>query len=308
MTPTKYDNLVDMWKRSVNAYGSRDLFGTKKNGAWSWTSYTAVNKLVDALRGGLASLGVKKGDSVAIISNNRIEWAVTAYACYGLGAALVPMYEAQQPKEWAFICNDCSAVVLIAGTAEVYAKCKEMMAKAPSIKHLYCLAAPKTDPSSYEALLEAGEKNPVDPLKPSSDDTACLIYTSGTTGNPKGVILTHGNVISNVNAVEDMLPLRHEDRSLSFLPWAHSFGHTCELHCMIARGASMGLCEGVDKILPNLAEVQPTVLFSVPRIFNRIYEAVGKQMAARPKPVQKLFYAGLSAAKKQKKGEGLNLI
>jgi long-chain acyl-CoA synthetase len=308
MTPAKYENLVDMWKRSVSAYGSRDLFGTKKNGYWSWTSYAAVNQLVEKLRGGLASLGVTKGDRVAIISNNRIEWAVTAYACYGLGAALVPMYEAQQPKEWAFICDDCSAVAVIAGTAEIYEKCKEMMEKVPSIKHVIGLAAPKTDPSSYEALLEAGEKNPVAALHPSSDDTACLIYTSGTTGNPKGVILSHGNVISNINAVQDMLPLREADRSLSFLPWAHSFGHTCELHCLISRGASMGLCEAVDKILPNLAEVRPTVLFSVPRIFNRLYEAVSRQMSARPAPVQKLFHGGLKAAKKQKKGERLSLL
>src|SRR5262249_35112902 len=97
-------------------------------------------------------------------------------------------------------------------------------------------------------------------------------------------------------------------RSLSFLPWAHSFGHTCELHCMISRGASMAICEAIDKILPNLAEVRPTILFSVPRIFNRLYDAVNKQMAARPSVVRKLFYGGLKAAKKHSSGEALSLL
>src|SRR4051812_37371464 len=83
MTSRKYENLVEMFQQAVKTYGSRDLFGTKKNGSWSWTSYAAVSKLIDQLRGGLTSLGIKKGDCVAIISNNRVEWAVAAYACYG---------------------------------------------------------------------------------------------------------------------------------------------------------------------------------------------------------------------------------
>jgi long-chain acyl-CoA synthetase len=308
MTSPKYENLVDMFERSVNAHGSRDLFGTKKNGRWAWTSYAAVGKLVDQFRGGLASLGIKKGDCVAIISNNRIEWAVAAYACYGLGAALVPMYEAQLPKEWAFICNDCSAVAVIASTAEIHEKCRELTEKVPSLQRVIGMDTPKTDLLSYEALLAVGAESPVPAIRPSLDDTACLIYTSGTTGNPKGVILSHGNLISNINAVQGLLPLRDDDRSLSFLPWAHSFGHTCELHCLISRGAAIAVCEAVDKILANLTEVRPTVLFSVPRIFNRLYDAVNKQMAARPPLVQKLFNEGLKAAKKQKKGEGLNLL
>jgi len=308
MATTKFENLVDMFERSVKAYGPRELFGTKKNGRWEWTSYMAVGKLVEGFRGGLASLGIKRGDKVAIISNNRIEWAVAAYACFGLGAALVPMYEAQLAKEWAFICNDCSAVAVIAATPEIYEKCKELKEKAPSIQHIIGLALPKSDSMSFEAVVEEGHKNPSPPLSPSLDDTACLIYTSGTTGNPKGVILTHGNIISNINAVQDMLPLSGDDRSLSFLPWAHSFGHTCELHCLLSRGASMALCEAVDKIVANLAEVKPTVLMSVPRIFNRIYDGVNKQMAGKPAPVQKLFRAGLAAATKERKGEPLGLF
>ncbi len=308
MSSEKYENLVDMFERSVKAFGSRELFGTKTNGQWVWTSYAEVGKLVDEFRGGLASLGIKQGDCVAIISNNRVEWAVAAYACYGLGAALVPMYEAQLSKEWAFICNDCKAVAVITATDEIHAKLTELRAEVPSVKHLIGLSLPKTDAGSYAALLEAGKRAPVPSIHPEAKATSCLIYTSGTTGNPKGVILSHGNLISNINAVQSILPLGDDDRSLSFLPWAHSFGHTCELHCMLSKGASMALCEAVDKIVANLAEVQPTVLMSVPRIFNRIYDNVNKQMAEKPSAVRNLFHAGLKAANKQKKGGKLGMM
>jgi len=308
MSSAKFETLVDLFERSVRLYAGRELFGTKKNGTWTWITYAEMGKLVDDFRGGLASLGIKRGDNVAIVSNNRVEWAVAAYACYGLGAALVPMYEAQLAKEWAFIANDCSAVALIAATEEIYKKALELPEKAPSLKHIIGLERPKSDPTSYAALLDAGAKSPVPAIKPTPADTACLIYTSGTTGNPKGVILSHGNIASNISAVHEILPIEGEDRSLSFLPWAHSFGHTCELHALLSLGGSMAIAEAVDKIIPNLAEVRPTMLVSVPRIFNRIYDGVNKQIAGKPKPIQKLFKAGIAAATKRRKGGSLSLV
>ncbi len=308
MSSIKYENLVDMFERSVKAYGPRELFGTKKNGQWVWTTYAEMGKLVDDFRGGLASLGIKSGDRLCVISNNRVEWAVIAYACMGLGASIVPMYEAQLSKEWAFIASDCNAVGVVAATKEIYEKCKELPEKAPTLQHLIGLALPKSEALSFDALCEAGAKAPVPSIHPDAKDVACFIYTSGTTGNPKGVIMSHGNLISNVNAVQGMLPLSGDDRSLSFLPWAHSFGHTCELHCMLSRGASIAICEAVDKIIPNLAEVKPTVLISVPRIFNKIYDGVNKQMSEKPAVVRTLFQAGLRASSKQKKGQALSLV
>jgi len=166
MSSPKFETLVDLFERSVRLYGSRDLFGLKKDGVWTWTTYGEVGKLVDDFRGGLASLGIKRGDNVAIISNNRVEWAVAAYACYGLGAALVPMYEAQLAKEWAFIVNDCQAVALIAATEDIFKKAQEIPEKAPSLKHIIGLTRPKTDAKSYAALLEAGAKTPTPPSSP----------------------------------------------------------------------------------------------------------------------------------------------
>jgi len=309
MSSPKFENLVQMFERSVGLYGPRELFGTKENGQWNWTTYKEVGKLVDDLRGGLAALGIKHGENICIVSNNRVEWAVLAYACFGLGVSIVPMYEAQLAKEWAFIAHDCNAVAFFAATPEIADKAaKEVREKAPTIKHILTLFGDASDPLSFKGLIAAGEKKPVASIKPKPGDTSCLIYTSGTTGNPKGVILSHGNIASNVSAVHECLPMSEVERSLSFLPWAHSFGHTVELHAMLSLGASMALCESVDKIIPNLAEVRPTVLMSVPRIFNRIYDGVNKQMSEKPKVVQNLFHGGLRAATKQKKGESLGLF
>ncbi|NUO47519.1 MAG: long-chain fatty acid--CoA ligase [Polyangiaceae bacterium] len=302
-----FKNLVDMFQKSVKAYGSQQLFGTKRGGEWQWSTYAEIGEKVNALRGGLASLGIKKGDCVAVVSNNREEWAILAYACFGLGVALVPMYEASMPKEWAFITKDCQAVAVVSGTAKVAAEVKKLPDQVPSLKHVIGMEAPKDDPLSFAALMEKGKKEPAEALDPEPKDTACLIYTSGTTGDPKGVILSHGNIVSNVNAVQHMLPIGADDRSLSFLPWAHSFGHTCELHVMVSRGASIALAEAVDKIVANLAEVHPTLLFSVPRIFNRIYDNVNKQMAERPAILQSIFRTAIRAATKKRKGEDVSL-
>src|SRR5262245_25073704 len=116
MSAPKFSNLVEMFERSVKEYGPRELFGTKANGQWGWTTYSEMGRFVDDLRGGLAALGLKRGQNICIVSNNRVEWAVFAYACFGLGISIVPMYEAQLSKEWAFIASDCGAVALVAAT------------------------------------------------------------------------------------------------------------------------------------------------------------------------------------------------
>jgi long-chain acyl-CoA synthetase len=307
MASPRFGDLVEMFERSVQAFGPQPLFGVKRGGAWTWTTYQEVGALVDACRGGLAALGVRRGDRVAIVSNNRIEWAVCAYACYGLGAALVPMYEAQLPKEWAFICDDAGATVLISATAEIHARCCEVAAAVPALRHVIGLSLPREDPASFEALLAAGRRDPVPASRPAARDTACLIYTSGTTGNPKGVILSHGNIASNISAVHEMMPMGSTDSSLSFLPWAHSFGQTCELHALLSLGGSMAICEDVTRLVEQLAEVRPTVLVSVPRVFNRIYDGVNAQMASRPEVIRTLFRAGLRAAARKRRGERLGL-
>src|SRR5271165_5157722 len=109
----RYKTLVDIYERSTEAYAARELFGTKEGGRWVWITYAEFGALVEKFRAGLASRGVGRGDRIAIVSNNRVAWAVAAYAGYGLGAAIVPMYEAQSTKDWEFVVRDCGAKILL---------------------------------------------------------------------------------------------------------------------------------------------------------------------------------------------------
>ena len=309
----RFKTLVALFEQAVERYGNRNLFGTKKDGRWTWTTYRDFGSQVDRFRAGLFSLGVQRGDNVAIIANNRVEWAVAAYACYGLGAAFVPMYEAQHPKEWEFIVRDCEAKVLIVADEIILAKARAFASTIPSLRSIVVIdertngatREPKDKEPSFASLLSTA--SPVPSIDPDPGDVAGLIYTSGTTGNPKGVMLTHSNIASNVSAIAEIFPMELADVSLSFLPWAHVFGQSVELHILLSTGAAMALCEGVDRILDNLAEVRPTLLFSVPRIFNKIYTAVQQQIAAQPKPLQWLVQEAFKVTAKERAGERLKV-
>jgi long-chain acyl-CoA synthetase len=307
----KFETLVDIYNHATKSYPKNKLFGTKRGGTWTFSTYADFQRDVERFRAGLASLGLGRGDKMAVIANNRVEWAVAAYACFGLGIAFVPMYEAMLDKDWEFIVKDCEAKALLVANDQILEKTKGFLGdKVPSLKVIINLGGANGSAGgegvhTYKSLLDSGKEAPA--ISPAKEDVACLIYTSGTTGNPKGVILSHGNIASNVSGMHEVFPMAEDDRSLSFLPWAHSFGQTCELHALMSMGASLAICEAVDKIIENLAEVQPTLLFSVPRIFNKLYAAVQKQISTKPGLVQSMVKVALKARGKQRAGETLGL-
>ncbi len=302
----RFSNLVDLYQQSCAKHAARPLYGTKKDGAWRWTSYAEFLTLVDRFRAGLARLGVGAGDRVAIVSDNRVEWAAAAYATYGLAAAFVPMYQAQRAEDREFILRDCGAKVAVVANAQVYDSVAAM--SLPGLEHIVGLERPASDPCSWTALLEAGASDPVPACSPSAGTIADFIYTSGTTGKPKGVLLSHGNITSNVNAVQVIFPFDPEDRSLAFLPWAHAYGKLCEVHVLPSMGSSIALNDDLANLLPNLQEVKPTILCAVPRIFNRIYEGVNREIAQRPDFLQRMIRTGIRGAVKRGHGERLGAI
>jgi len=301
MFTPKFKNLVELYRSAVETFANNELFGVKKDGQWVWMRYGEFGRQVDRARAGLHALSVHKGDRVAVIANNRPEWAIGAYATYTLGAAYVPMYEAQNDKEWQYILKDSGAKVCIVSTTAIADRLEKLRGELPVLAHLVVMdGAANGRALTWNALLEKGKDPSVPLATPDGQDVAGFIYTSGTTGNPKGVLLSHSNLASNVCAIEEVFPLDHTERSLSFLPWAHSFGQVAELHALIARGASLALAESVDKIVPNLAEVRPTLLFSVPRIFNKIYEGVHRTVAEVGGLKKKLFDAALRNANRRR--------
>jgi long-chain acyl-CoA synthetase len=303
--PRSFSNLVELYQRACKDFGPQDVFGTKHGDHWHWITYTEFGERVDDFRAGLATLGVGPGDRVAIVANNCIEWAVAAYATYGLRAAFVPMYEAQVPDEWLFILKDCAARVVIASRPDIFEKLVARKAEAPSLEHVIGIDLPETDTRAFAAVALRGRALPVPVVEPAPGEIAGFIYTSGTTGLPKGVVLTHRNFVTNVNDAGVRFPIGPEDRCLAFLYWAHAFGQTAELHQFIAFGLSLAINDDITNLVKNLADVRPTVLVAVPRIFNRIYDGITKQMAERPALIQKLFRAGIAAATSRSRGEKL---
>jgi long-chain acyl-CoA synthetase len=296
----KVSTLVDVLEGAVGEFGPRKLFGTKRDGQYQWITYQEFGRLVGDFRGGLAALGIKAGDRVAIIANNRVEWAVAAYATYSLGGCFVPMYEQQHADDWKFIINDSGAKLLIVATRKIADQTRPMIGNVGALERVVCLEGEASTEDTYAHTLKLGQATPAAAVHPADTELAGFIYTSGTTGNPKGVLLTHKNFAHNVNAVREIFPLRADDCSLSFLPWAHSFGQTCELHCMFANGAAVGLAEDVSTIIANLAEVKPTVLFAVPRIFNRIYDGVQKKLEKEKPLKRKVFQMALANSAKRR--------
>lgn len=293
MNDGAFSDLVDVLERSVRKFSESDLFGTKKDGQWEWITYGEFGRRVDYLRGGLASLGVTAGDTVAIIAANRVEWAIAAYATYGLGARFCPMYEHQHEDDWRYILDDSGAKVVLTSTHPIFETVRAWIDEMADLEHVATMSLPDEDELSLGHLEAVGKEQPVPNAELSGDMICGFIYTSGTTGKPKGVLLSHDNICSNLNAVSAIFPIDKRDVSVSFLPWAHSFGQTCELHMMLSRGAAMAIAESVEKLIDNFAEVRPTVLFAVPRIFIKIYDGLQKKIAEEGGVKKVLFGAAL---------------
>lgn len=293
----RFDTLIDILEHSSAAFADRPLFGEKHQGSWSWMTYRGFREEVDRVRTGLAGLGTTKGDAVALIADNRSEWAIAAYAAYGLGAAVVPMYQAQSVDNWQYIINDSGATVLFVATPGIKRRILEVADTLTQLQHIICFEADGDEPWFGSLGAEADDITPRTAVDP--DDIAGFVYTSGTTGRPKGVLLSHGNLAHNVSAITSVFPLQPSDRTLSFLPWAHAFGQTVELHCLVAVGGSTAFAESTTQIVPNLGEVKPTMLVSVPRIFTRIYDGLQKRMEEEGGVTKMMFDAAMRNAHKR---------
>ncbi|GBC62807.1 long-chain fatty acid--CoA ligase [Desulfonema ishimotonii] len=296
----KPDNLVELIETSVAKYPDNPLFGTKNgSGEYEWMTYREAGTRIDNLRAGLAQLGIGRGDAVGIIANNRAEWPITAFATYGLGARFIPMYEKELVRIWKYIIRDGGIRVLLVATPEIYRQVQQFRDEVPGLEHVFVIG--DEGDHTMAALERRGSEKPVPALRPRPDDIAVLIYTSGTTGNPKGVLLSHGNFTSNFLGGAKLFPdLKENERALSILPWAHSFGQTGELYLFIHIGGSIGFMEKVSTLVSDMEKVRPTFLIAVPRVFNKIYDGLWQQISTKGGLAKKLFVMGIGAGKKRR--------
>lgn len=293
----KPDNLVDFLEGSVAKYPDNPMFGTKNSeGEYEWITYRDFGTRVDNLRAGLAQLGIKKGDAVGLIANNRTEWAICAFATFGLGARWVPMYEAELTQIWKYIVTDSGIKILFVSKPDILEKVKKFPQEINTLEKLILVEG--TGEDTMARLEDLGSTKPVPSIKPGPQDVASLIYTSGTTGDPKGVLLTHGNFTSNSLGGQKFYPeFNQNDRAVSILPWAHSYAQTAELYTFVYLGASLGFMERVQTLAEDMKKIRPTFLIAVPRVFNKIYDGINARMNQEGGLKKQLFLMAVQSAK-----------
>jgi long-chain acyl-CoA synthetase len=255
----------------------------KRGGQWADTGYRALADSVQDLSLGLLELGVRRGDRVAILSENRPEWAITDYACLAARAADVPIYPTLPARQVEYILRDSGTAAVVVSSAVQLEKVLSVRERLPALAHVIALDGDATGAGvlRFEDLLAQGrsarDRHPdwhASALSAAPDDLATLIYTSGTTGDPKGVMLSHGNIASNVTTCVALFSFTAEDECLSFLPLSHIFERMFGHYCMFHAGVVINYAENVDAVAANMLEIRPHLMASVPRLYEKIYARV----------------------------------
>jgi long-chain acyl-CoA synthetase len=304
----EFETLTALLEFALAQYAGRPAYGTRRGAeTWEWTTYAQLGALVARCRAGLAAVGVGRGDRVAFIADNRLEWVVVAHACYQRRAIFVPMSEAQSESEWRYILGDSGARVCFVANAAIAGRVNSLREDLLHLQHIVTLDAPEHDPASFAHLMAQSDGNNIRARVPMPSDVATIIYTSGTTGDPKGVRLTHRNLAINASARAASRDYGEDALSISFLPWAHVFGGHVELNVMMAVGGSVAICSGGDELAAELPIVRPTVLYAVPRIWTQLYHDIQRDLAGEAEMSRHMFDDGLRLMQRRRRGETLKL-
>ncbi|HVR71359.1 MAG TPA: long-chain fatty acid--CoA ligase [Vicinamibacteria bacterium] len=293
--------LSDLFYGSVDRYRKPDHLKHKVDGQWRDISSDEFRRAVEEASLGLRALGVEKGDRVALLSENRPEWAMADLATLAAAGVVVPIYATLTPAQVLYILNDSEAKVCVASTAAQVQKLAEIRGQARHLRQVVRMdagAPPAADTMSFDELRARGrEALARDPqavrhraAEARPDDLATLVYTSGTTGEPKGVMLTHRNIVSNVDSAQQVfMEFGPTDVALSFLPLSHIFERMAGYYMMLNAGTTIAYAEGVEQVPANMAEVRPTVMCSVPRLYEKMFARINEKVASDPPARQKIF-------------------
>jgi long-chain acyl-CoA synthetase len=291
--------LFDLLKRYEEKFDKEDAFGAKEKGEWVKYSTRQYIDFANNISFGLLSKGIQKNDKIGLISNNRPEWNFTDMGIMQAGAINVPIYPTISLDDLTFILNDAEVKIIFVSSFEIYEKVNKVRSKVPTLKTIYSFAKIEGVPHWLD-LVEEGRQNAsglqlkLNAIRDSIKDTelATLLYTSGTTGNPKGVMLSHKNLVSNFLAVKDLPPLTDKDRVLSFLPLNHVYERMLTYLYMYI-GASIYYAESLETIGDNLKEIKPQVFSAVPRLLEKVYDKIVSKGADLTGVKKKLFFWAL---------------
>jgi long-chain acyl-CoA synthetase len=301
--PTQPGTLTQLFFDTIERFGSKPAaLRYKAGGRWNDMTHAELEKRVRHLGLALKRLGVRRGDRVAILSENRPEWAIADYAALCIGATDVPCYPTLPAPQIRYILNDSGAVAIFVSSQVQLAKLLEIRGECPALKHIIACdkdavgagVMPLADLYASGAAADAageGKSFRQEALTAKPDDVATIIYTSGTTGDPKGVMLVHNNIYSNCVATAQVIPMTPEDSTLSFLPLSHIFERMAGHYGTFFQGATINYAESIDTLVANLGEVRPTVVMSVPRVYEKIYARALENALASPVRKRVFFWA-----------------
>lgn len=296
--------IAEIFTRAAEKFNKPDALNYKRDGRWHRISSFELVERARAIAEGLRGLGLAKGDKAAILAENSPEWTLADAACQFGGFIDVPIYTTLAPDSVAYILNDSSTRVLFIDRKEALDRIVPVLANCPSLENIVIFDENETVEGTIPLLeLERRGREHLDPKEigptvktAEPDEIATLIYTSGTTGEPKGVMLTHSNIVSNVIDAGEKYSFVPEDRPLSVLPLSHVFERSA-MYLYILNGMSVHYAESIEKVPENLAEVRPTIFVGVPRIFEKVY-AKAKLKAAQGGGVkERLFDWAIEVAK-----------
>jgi long-chain acyl-CoA synthetase len=285
--------LVEVFERVARVHQKPDTLNYKKDGRWIALSSDEVLARARAIAAGFYSLGVRPGDRVALLSESRCEWTLTDAGCQFAGAIGVPVYPTLTPPQVQYILKDSGASALVVADHRKFAELRDVLATCSVIRNIVFFDAEGVEQKDGLTLaqleergraIQAEQPNLIDKISHQTrpDALATIIYTSGTTGEPKGVMLTHSNIVSNLIDCAGYFEFSKADSALSVLPLSHIFERTA-MYMYLHHGVKVYFGESLDQIGPNLREVHPTILIGVPRIFEKIFARVKEKTAARGK-------------------------
>lgn len=269
--------LFDIPYYQLERFPNDNMFVTKTAGSWVSMSTATFLTKANEMSLALLALGIEKGERVALISTNRVEWNVMDIALQQIGAIVVPLYPTISSEDYKYIFNDAAMRYAFVGNSEILERLNAVKLEIPSLLTIFSFDQ-LPNATYYLDLIEAGksiDSSRVNELKANvqNEDLVTIIYTSGTTGNPKGVMLSHNNLLSNVLATEPIIPANEKSPVLTFLPICHVYERM--LHYLYMRvGASVYFAESMDTIGDNIREVKPEVFSAVPRLIEKVFDRI----------------------------------